>query len=528
MYMTKRRDSSRSRRRRNTKGPWFLAGIALSSGIVAAVACSATGEPNEFTTNPTSAGSGSGGMGGSGGTGGNTSSGFAGGFIVPDGGDDAAPDVFVNPCGTQCGPKELCDEDHLGLDDDCDGQVDESCACNAGQVHWCFKGDPSYHGVMGCYDGTEKCTENGMWGTCIGGVHATENCFANDTSQCHPITATPFQDVDLKVGTGDFSLNADPGSESWTVVCPSGVNPCPGVTGMNPPDDFKPLQSGEYTVTYTKQVQGGAPESCEYPLIVGAPGLRVELQWEHDLGGQGVDLDLHVHKPNDTAPWGINGVPEDCTWSNCVFDDFTGFTLGAPEWFPINAMPPNPVNWYLDPVWEKNTCYFAPRGVGMDWQNWGQGCHNPRLDLDNITCDPTVTNVNSLNFCAPENINIDFPPQKEWTRIAVHYYSSHGKDYDVHPAVKVFCNGALTAELGPTGYYDPEFPVTFAPYDGESGASDNRFWMVADVAFKESKCGGIGCVVKPVYSDPVTKTPMFTFAFAAEQDFGPPMPPPLP
>ena len=46
------------------------------------------------------------------------------------------------------------------------------------------------------------------------------------------------------------------------------------------------------------------------------------------------------------------------------------------------------------------------------------------------------------------------------------------------------------------------------------------------MAFKESKCGQIGCVVKPIYSDPNTKTPFLTFASAAQKSFGPAYPPP--
>jgi hypothetical protein len=233
-----------------------------------------------------------------------------------------------------------------------------------------------------------------------------------------------------------------------------------------------------------------------------------------------------VHEPGNSAEgWSISGSPQDCTWSNCVFEDFEGGNADAPSWFNGGVAPPDPVNWFLDPVLEKNTCYFAPRGVGEQWQFLGQGCHNPRLDLDNITCDPTVTDPNDLDFCAPENVNIDFPPKKAWTRVSAHYYSSHGLDYDVHPTVKIFCDGALAAELGPGGYYDPASPVTFAPYDGAGNSDENRFWMVADVAFKDSKCSS-GCVVKPLYSDPAAKTPFLTFASAAEAKFGPPMPPP--
>ena len=39
-------------------------------------------------------------------------------------------------------------------------------------------------GVPGCFDGTEKCTEMGHWGPCIGGVHAIppDNCFNDDVN----------------------------------------------------------------------------------------------------------------------------------------------------------------------------------------------------------------------------------------------------------------------------------------------------------------------------------------------------------
>lgn len=253
------------------------------------------------------------------------------------------------------------------------------------------------------------------------GVHAAppENCFTNDTSSCHAISATPFADVHLKTGTGNFSANAVPGSELWTVACPEGVSPCPGVSGMAPQDEFKPLQSGEYTVTYTKVVEGHGTQPCTYPLFVGAPGLRVELTWEHTELDQGVDLDLHVHQPNSTNPWGITpGRPEDCSWSNCTVEKFSPDPdPTAPQWFDDTATPPMPVNWWLDPVEARNTCYYAPRGVGAAWKKQGLGCHNPRLDLDNVKCDVTKTDPNDPDFCAPENINIDFPPTEKWTRI---------------------------------------------------------------------------------------------------------------
>ncbi|MFO0756129.1 MAG: hypothetical protein U0359_06540 [Byssovorax sp.] len=522
-------------RRRPVPALVLLALAAAAAGAAYAGGCAATTDTNTFTTSSTTGTGGSGsGNGGSSnttatsGTGGHGGNG-EGGIVISGsgGGTGGEGGVIVNPCGSKCGPKELCDPEHLGLDDNCDGQVDEGCPCSAGQAHACFKGDPSYHNAPGCFDGTEKCSEFGSYGPCVGGVHATppDNCFLNDMSACHAIHAPPFADVNLKDGTGNFSANAVPGSETWTVTCPDGVN-CPAVGGINPPDDFKPLQSGEYSVLYSKMVAGNnTPQTCVYPLFVGAPGLRVELQWEHTPDDSGVDLDLHVHQPNNSQPWGISpGKPQDCTWSNCVIDDFSPpQNFESPKWFADPpAQPPDPVNWYLDPTMEKNTCYYAPRGVGDEWQTVGLGCHNPRLDLDNITCDSSVSDPNDSQFCAPENINVDFPPNDQWIRIGVHYYSSHGLNYDVHPTVKIFCNGALAGELGSAGYYMPETPVTFAPFDG-SGLS-NRFWVVADVAFKHDQCTDT-CIVKPVYSSPGDKTPFFTNADSAVNTFAPAYPP---
>ncbi len=511
------------RRRRRTVGLVVLVLVSLSAGAGFAVGCSATdGErPGGNTT-------GGGGAAGASSTSSSSGMGGEGGenIFIPDAGGDVSIDVPINPCGTACGPEELCDDVHLGLDDDCDGQADEDCPCSGGQVHSCFLGDPSYRDTAGCFPGSEKCSENGDWGPCLGGVHATQFCFVNDKTSCHAITSAPFLTTDLKNGTGDFSADAVPGTEMWTVQCPDGVSPCPGSMGSN----FKPLQSGEYTVTYTKGLPGGGTSMCTYPLFVGAPGLRVELTWEHDLGGDGVDLDLHVHQPKNQQPWGMAGVAQDCSWSNCTLSDFTFPSIDTPNWFPPNGMPPNPVSWYKDPVFEKNNCYFAPRGVGQDWQIEGQGCHSPRLDLDNINCNALVTDPDNTDFCAPENINVDFPPKLDWFRIGVHYFSNHDKSYDVHPKVRVFCDGALTAELGPQGYYDPETPITFTPGDGSGATVGNRFWMVADVAFRKDggQCAAKGCVVKPLYSNPVARTPVLTYDDVAEANFGPPYPPPAP
>jgi hypothetical protein len=320
----------------------------------------------------------------------------------------------------------------------------------------------------------------------------------------------PFQTVDLSTGCGNFDDNAD--SDLFEVECPPGVTPCPAPTGAA----LQPLQSGEYTITYTKTV-GGNMESCTFPLYVGARGLRVELSWNYQSSST-IDLDLHMHEPQTTTPWATSGAPQDCGFANCKAFSYVGFPTGdEPEWFPPGNVPPDPVNWYEDPQFEGNSCYFAPQGAGDEWSAAMMGCHSPRLDLDNISCNPASTDPADFDFCAPENTNIDYPPKNQWIRVAVHYYqgtSSHTGT--VRPNVKIFCDGALSAELGDQGFNDPPAPFVWTgPQD------ENDMWMVADVLFAEDECVK-GCTVRPLYlnDDTNAKVPVVVTAPAAELDFG--------
>ena len=86
---------------------------------------------------------------------------------------------------------------HAGIDDDCDGAVDEGCACVPGLAQACFKGNPSYRDDPGCFAGTQHCTPGGVWGPCTGGVHATDACYLADTG-CHAIASLPLVPVNLK------------------------------------------------------------------------------------------------------------------------------------------------------------------------------------------------------------------------------------------------------------------------------------------------------------------------------------------
>jgi hypothetical protein len=496
--------------RTNFTSPAVSFHVLLTLGA-ALVACSAgTGDGVSSSGNGSAQGGGGGstssvGASDQGGSG--PGPGQGGGFGVGTGNGGMGGSVVVNPCGTECGPTELCDGANKGLDDDCDGEVDEGCPCTIGQASSCFKGDPSFRDSPGCFPGTMACSELGTWGPCTGGTHATpdDQCQLGAGDGCHPISAVPFATTDLFLGTGSFDDNADPGSSLFEVACPTGVQTCPAVQGAS---NFQALQSGQYDVTYTKTVNGTA-ETCTFPLYVGAPGLRVELSWNWE-GSYSKDLDLHLHRPgvpgsNMTgwSPTSFGGSQDDdCTWWNCTADDYPG----GPEWFPPG------VDWTLNPEFNANTCYFAPRGVGSDWQAIGLGCHNPRLDLDNVTCTASVTDPQSFSFCAPENTNVDIPPWNEWFRVGVFGYSVGTTA--LTPTVKIWCNGELGAELGPAGFNAPV------------SVPSRQMWLAADVLFTEGdECTPSQCVVRPLYANDATMEPVFLPETQSNSSFGPPLAP---
>ncbi len=81
--------------------------------------------------------------------------------------------------GAACVPAaEACD----GLDNDCNGVVDDGCACHAGQEQDCYSGPAKTAGVGACKGGKQTCDAAGAWGACVGEVVplAKEKCNGAD------------------------------------------------------------------------------------------------------------------------------------------------------------------------------------------------------------------------------------------------------------------------------------------------------------------------------------------------------------
>jgi hypothetical protein len=397
--------------------------------------------------------------------------------------------VCTNPVDPACGPTEICGN---GSDDNCDGQVDENCACQSGAVQACFRGPPGKRGVGSCVDGSQTCQGSGefaFWGPCTGGIGPTgEACdtqdndcngCADDNPACCVVDLAcpgpgsmpdgqPFQPY---VINGALFYGGTVSSWAWTVsggpcdqlFVSEGKPPSFTLTGQTTSQlTINPTLSGDYTVTVVMTLPDGSTRTCTFIVHIGGPGLRVELCWDTTPNA---DIDLHLHKPGTTTAWfgsisSINN--DDCYYINCKASSF----YAAPNWGYANS-----------PLSE---CQGGPEGP--QWTTLGY-CRNPRLDLDNIS-----TNAK------PENVNVDVPANAATYRVMVHYY---GGSVTTHPMVDIYCGGNLKATYGQS----PDLVSGFTS-GGSFGAGP--MWRVVDVT--PTVVGGVttDCALAPLHAPGMT------------------------
>lgn len=392
------------------------------------------------------------------------------------GGGDGCPPEMQSPCPNPIQPgcvgQEVCGN---GLDDDCNGEVDDTCLCEPGSVQPCFLGPPNMANVGACTMGTQTCQggEFAKWGPCVGGIWPSpEICddLDNDCNGCvddglccsPPIScpdptqiaeAHPFVPYQLD-GTQWYSGPAN--SWSWTIEggpCDTLLNNASfeitGGTTATPTIDFS--LSGDYTVTMTVNTPSGT-YTCVFVVHVIGPGLRVELCWE----GTGFrDIDLHLLRQDFGVPWCAD---QDCYYMNCDAEHWD-----HSEW-----------GYAASPLAE---CVGSPNGA--EWQSRYNSCMNPRLDIDNIVT-PGI----------PENINVDDPVEGQTFRVMVHYFSGFGQ---ANPLINIYCDGHRIATYGQA----PDQLGGVFTTSGGYGCQGHT-WRVADVVTHVN--GGVTtCDVLPLH-----------------------------
>ncbi len=125
---------------------------------------------------------------------------------------------------------ELCN----GIDDDCDGVVDNGCACAPGSSRTCYDGPAGTEGVGLCRAGTQSCVSGtggigSAWGSCTGQTLPTSNrcdgvdrqCNGMPVSGCTCIAGTTRPCYDGPAGTAGVGLcrsgtqTCDASGTSW-------------------------------------------------------------------------------------------------------------------------------------------------------------------------------------------------------------------------------------------------------------------------------------------------------------------------
>lgn len=353
-----------------------------------------------------------------------------------------------------CGPTELCGD---GLDNDCDGEVDEpdaGCTCTYGDVQPCFPGPPCGRHVGGCVDGWQACGRAGAWGPCTEALAAEDELPDGKDNDCdgetdEGLTATPT----IRCPTSFESL---PG-RWWTLRCedlcsPTAGGPCDCTWSILPPAGSGTLTvpdrlaettrvyldtSGNFIVTATILDPRLDTWRCSFALRAVPPGLEVDLWWDDPDPWRPGNMDLHVHRVPPRTPWFTT---DDCHWGNCGGRDGTYLIDWGYADTPLADCPDLPP--------ERSWWDFVPR----------RGCPNPRLPLE--------------SFIGPagELFSLDVPNTGDGFRVVSHFYED-GESWGELPTpgyVRIVCAGRRVAQFG---------PVTLTSRDYGTG----DLWRAADI-----------------------------------------------
>ena len=293
---------------------------------------------------------------------------------------------------------EVCDG---ALDEDCDGTVDEMCGCTTGTTRPCGTD------VGECVAGSQTCDASGSWGGCAGATGPSPEV-------CN------MRDDDCDGATDEMG------------VCPTAppVVTCPGDVSADVLDTIALAGSGSdpdggpvsYAWTVTSRPPGSistpsSPSSASTNFYLDASGAYVVQLCVTDDEGERACCSVNV---TSNPPGAIH---VEISWSTAY---------GDVDAHLLNVTRSHPNGW-----WTADDCYFANRAP--DWGPVGVD-GNPTLDIDDT------------DGYGPENITVDRNPAPGTYTVGAHYFCDRSLGMGGAPGsgatdgtVRIFCDGALVA-----------------------------------------------------------------------------------
>jgi hypothetical protein len=190
-------------------------------------------------------------------------------------------------------PSESCN----GIDDTCEGDVDEGCTCLDGQTQDCYSGPGGTVEVGVCDFGTQTCID-GAWGDCEGDVLPTPETCDGEDDNCN--------------GT------ADDGNPGGGTPCQTGL---PGLCGPSQRECIDGALACPQTVFPVAEVCDGFDNDCDTGTDEGNPGggqaCNTGLQGvcadgTTDCSGGMIECDQTVMSSAEQC----DGLDNDCDGSN--------------------------------------------------------------------------------------------------------------------------------------------------------------------------------------------------------------------